>query len=65
MDGNEYLFDVETDARERANLAKRLPVRLAAMRADWEAWAATMPGIPPEAQVNLVYSAVDSPRATG
>ena len=65
MDGHEYLFDVETDARERANLAKRQPARLAAMRADWEAWAATMPGIPPEAQVHLVYGAADMPRATG
>ena len=65
MDGNEYLFDVETDARERANLARRQPGRLAAMRADWEAWAATMPGIPPEAQVHLVYGPADMPRATG
>ncbi len=65
MDSYEYLFDVETDARERANLAKRQPERLAAMRADWEAWAATMPGIPEDARVHLVYGEADIPRATG
>ena len=65
MDGNEYLFDIKTDARERANLAKRHPERLRAMGAEWEAWAATMPGIPPEAQVHLIYSTADIPRGTG
>ena len=65
VDGYEYLFDVETDAREKANMAKREPERLVAMRADWEAWAATMPGIPEDAKVHLVYGEADIPRPTG
>jgi arylsulfatase A-like enzyme len=65
VDGHEYLFDVETDAREKANMAKREPERLVAMRADWEAWAATMPGIPEDAKVHLVYGEADIPRPTG
>ena len=65
VDSFEYLFDVENDAREKANLAKRYPERLATMRADWEAWAATMPGIPEDAKVHLVYGEADIPRPTG
>jgi arylsulfatase A-like enzyme len=65
VDAHEYLFDVETDAREKANMAKREPERLLAMRADWEAWAATMPGIPEDAKVHLVYGEADIPRPTG
>ncbi|HZV93776.1 MAG TPA: sulfatase-like hydrolase/transferase, partial [Caldimonas sp.] len=38
VDEHEYLFDVVTDERERANLAKRDPARLAGMRAAWQAW---------------------------
>ena len=64
IDSHEYLFDVDADPRERANLAKREPVRLEAMRAEWTAWAATMPGIPPDAQVHLVFTEAELPRAT-
>jgi arylsulfatase A-like enzyme len=61
---HEYLFDVENDPRERANFAKREPERLAAMRADWEYWAESMPGIPADAKVHLVYSESDLPKPT-
>jgi arylsulfatase A-like enzyme len=59
--GHEYLFDVVTDERERANLAHRHPERLAKMRAAWQQWDATMPPIPEEAQVRLVYGKKDMP----
>jgi arylsulfatase A-like enzyme len=62
VDGNEYLFNIPADARERANRARREPERLAAMRADWLAWNATMPPIPPDATVSLGYSAKDMPQ---
>ena len=58
---HEYLFDVVTDERERANLAKRYPGRLAEMRAAWQRWDATMPPIPDDAQVRLVYGKKDMP----
>ena len=64
IDSHEYLFDVDADPRERANLARREPVRLETMRAEWQAWAATMPGIPPDAQVHLVFTEAELPRAT-
>ena len=46
MDGNEFLFDVEADARERANLATREPERLAAMRSAWETLEPACPPSP-------------------
>ena len=62
VDGHDYLFNLAADERERANLASREPARLAAMRAQWEAWNATMPPIPADATVSLGYSAADMPQ---
>ena len=62
VDGHDYLFDLDADERERANRAAREPARLPAMRADWEAWNATMPPIPADATVSLGYGAKDMPQ---
>jgi arylsulfatase A-like enzyme len=62
VDGNEYLFDVEADERERANLAHREKARLDALRDSWLAWNATMPEIPADATVSLGYSDKDMPQ---
>jgi arylsulfatase A-like enzyme len=58
---HEYLFNVEVDARERANQAKREPERLQAMRSAYETWAAQVPEMPDEAKVSLIYSLADMP----
>jgi arylsulfatase A-like enzyme len=62
VDGHDYLFDIDADARERANLAKREPHRLLAMRAAWGSWDATLPPIPDDATVSLGYGAQDMPQ---
>ncbi|MFM2084669.1 MAG: hypothetical protein RLY95_1487 [Pseudomonadota bacterium] len=62
VDGHDYLFDLTQDARERANLGKHQPERLAAMRDAWEAWNATMPAIPEDATVSLGYGRADMPQ---
>jgi len=62
VDGHDYLFDLPADERERANLGRRQPARLAAMRAAWEAWNATLPPIPADATVSLGYGAADMPQ---
>jgi arylsulfatase A-like enzyme len=64
IEGIEYLFNVVNDGRERANLAKREPGRLVAMREQWAHWEATMLAIPPEAQVHLLWNEADMPRPT-
>jgi arylsulfatase A-like enzyme len=65
LDGHEFLFNIETDARERANLCAREPERLEAMRTKYLEWAATMPGIPDDANYTLVYSPATMASASG
>ncbi|MDM7948957.1 sulfatase-like hydrolase/transferase [Hydrogenophaga sp.] len=62
VDGHEYLFNIPADERERANLARREPECLAAMRERWLAWDATMPPIPEDATVSLGYGVKDMPQ---
>ncbi|MEB0060226.1 sulfatase [Variovorax sp. LG9.2] len=64
MDGIEYLFNLADDARERANLRDREPARLAELRAAWTAWDATLPPLPEDARVSLVFTSEDLPQAT-
>jgi arylsulfatase A-like enzyme len=62
VDDNEYVFNLASDERERANLGAREPERLGAMREHWESWNATMPTIPQDATVSLGYSVKDMPQ---
>ncbi len=62
VDGHDYLFNIASDARERANLAQSEPLRLIHMREAWEAWERTMPPIPPDAGISLGYSYQDMPQ---
>ncbi|MDQ7954892.1 MAG: sulfatase-like hydrolase/transferase [Rhodocyclaceae bacterium] len=62
VDGNDYLFNIPGDERERANQGKKEPERLVRMRQAWEDWNATMPAIPEDATVSLGYSAKDMPQ---
>lgn len=62
VDGHDYLFHLEGDERERANLAPIAPERLAAMVQAWEAWEAAMPPIPADATVSLGYGVKDMPQ---
>jgi arylsulfatase A-like enzyme len=38
LNGNEFLFDLSRDQRERANLAHKFPARLADLKQQWEQW---------------------------
>ncbi len=62
VDGNDYLFNIPGDERERANLGKKEPERLERMRQAWEDWNASMPPIPEDATVSLGYSVKDMPQ---
>jgi arylsulfatase A-like enzyme len=46
VEGDEFLFNLAADPRERANLARREPGRLAAMRARYRAWDDALPKHP-------------------
>ncbi|MBJ7539234.1 sulfatase family protein [Marinomonas transparens] len=62
VDEHEYLFNITNDARERANLGKKYPERLEAMRKQWLNWNETIPPIPDDATVSLGYSVADMPQ---
>lgn len=62
VDENEYLFNLDNDERERANLATSFPERLANMRQQWLDWSQTVPEIPDDATVSLGYSIKDMPQ---
>jgi arylsulfatase A-like enzyme len=55
----EFVFNLARDARERANLAKREPQRLAALRAKYEAWERSIPAMPPDAAYSIPYTRAD------
>ncbi len=61
VDDNDYLFDVDTDERERANLKAFEPARLVEMVRQWDEWNATMPEIPADACISLAYGEKDMP----
>lgn len=63
IEDHEYLFDLSADERERASRAVDEPQRLADMRATYRAWEQQMPGIPPDADFDLVTSESDMPGA--
>jgi arylsulfatase A-like enzyme len=62
VDGNDYLFNISADERERANRSGHEPLRLQVLREAWEAWNQTMPAIPVDATVSLGYSSKDMPQ---
>jgi arylsulfatase A-like enzyme len=59
LDGDEFLFDLSQDQRERANRGRHEPERLAAMRAQYAAWEATIPPLPAEATFAIPYTKAD------
>jgi arylsulfatase A-like enzyme len=46
VEGDEFLFNLAKDERERANFGKRDPQRLAEMRARYAEWEAALPKHP-------------------
>lgn len=64
VEQDEYLFRIQDDPRERANLAARFPAKLDELRALWAGWAGTMPGIPDDASVHVEWGEKELPRAT-
>jgi arylsulfatase A-like enzyme len=65
LDGHEFLFNLDIDARERANLAQREPDRLSELRQRHAEWSATMPPIPDDANFSLVYGPATMASASG
>ncbi len=61
----EFLFNLAADLRERANLAKREPKRLAELRARYETWERSLPPLPPEATYSVPATRADLAHPSG
>jgi hypothetical protein len=59
LDGDEFLFDLSADQRERANRGRREPERLAAMRARYATWETAIPPLPADATFSIPYTKAD------
>ncbi len=62
IEGNEFLFDLSRDARERANLAGRQPGTFAELKRRYAAWDASVPPIPDDAKVSVIGGPADLAR---
>ena len=62
IEGNEFLFDLSRDARERANLAAQQPGTLAELRRSYAVWEASVPPIPDDAKVSVIGVPADLAR---
>ena len=59
IEGNEFLYDLVADSRERANMRYREPAIFSRLREAYASWHAGMPPIPEDAKVSLVYGPAD------
>jgi len=62
IEGNDFLFNLNSDSRERANLAQKFPERLNQMRKNWDEWALTVPAIPEDASTSVGYDERNMPQ---
>jgi arylsulfatase A-like enzyme len=59
IEGNEYLFDLAKDQRERANLARRFAEKFSELKNRYRAWESSMPPIPEDARVSFIGGPAD------
>ena len=65
IEGNEFLFDLARDERERANMRDRYPDKFAELRDAYDAWSDSMPPLPPDARFGVVYNDKTMARSNG
>jgi len=56
IEGNEFLYDLSQDSRERANMRYREPEKFAELRDAYLEWDRSLPSIPEDAKYHLVYT---------
>jgi len=65
IEGNEFLYDLSRDQRERANMRYRAPEKFEELREAYFAWAASMPARPADVAVALVYTEATMAKSDG
>jgi arylsulfatase A-like enzyme len=65
IEGNEFLYDLSRDERERANIRYREPEKFEELRKAYFEWDASMPPRPESAAVALEYTAATMAKSDG
>ena len=65
VDGNEFLYDLSEDERERANVRYRQPGKFEELQDAYLEWDRSMPAIPEDASYDLVYTDETMARSSG
>jgi hypothetical protein len=65
IEGNEFLYDLSQDSRERANRRHRDPERFRELKAAYSEWEAGLPPTPEDATVDLVYTSKTMAQSSG
>lgn len=65
IEGNEFLYDLSRDERERANMRYREPEKFAELRKAYAEWHASMPPRPEDAEVHLEYTKATMAKSDG
>ena len=65
IEGNEFLFDLSRDSRERANMRDREPEKFEQLRGAFDVWSDSMPPLPPDARFGVVYNDKTMARSNG
>lgn len=65
IEGNEFLYDLSQDSRERADRKLRDPERFRELKAAYSKWDASLPPIPEDATVTLVYTPKTMAQSSG
>jgi arylsulfatase A-like enzyme len=65
IEGNEFLYNLKNDERERANLRYREPERFVELRRAYFEWDASMPLVPQDATYTLAYTEQTMAKSNG
>ena len=65
IEGNEFLFDLSRDSRERANMRFREPAKFQELRDAFESWSAGIPPVPEDASYGVIYTDKTMARSNG
>lgn len=65
IEGNEFLYDLSRDERERANMRYREPEKFEELRQAYAEWDASLPPRPEDAEVHLEYTAATMAKSDG
>ena len=65
IEGNEFLYDLSRDSRERANMRYREPQKFVELRDAYLEWDRSLPPVPEDAMYTVVYTEETMAKSSG